>query len=61
MARTLNEIKEKHQLTIIVSEQVLSFALAIADRIIVIESGQFVRDEPREEVDEATVSKYLSV
>jgi urea transport system ATP-binding protein len=61
MARTLNDIKEKHQLTIIVSEQVLSFALAIADRIIVIESGQFVRDEPREEVDEATVSKYLSV
>ena len=57
MARTLNEIKEKHKLTIIVSEQVLSFALAIADRIIVIESGEFKRDERREEVDEATVSQ----
>jgi urea transport system ATP-binding protein len=61
MARTLNEIKEKHKLTIIVSEQVLHFALAIADRIIVIEGGQFVRDEARDEVDEATVAKYLSV
>ena len=61
MARTLNEIKKERKLTIVVSEQVLHFALAIADRIIVIESGQFVRDETADQVDEAVVAKYLSV
>lgn len=61
LARTINVIKERFGLTVVVSEQVLSFTLEIADRIIVIETGSFVRDELRANVDEATVSKYLSV
>ncbi len=61
IARTLNDLKQMRDLTIVVSEQVLSFTLAIADRILVIESGAIVRDEPRATVDEAIVSKYLSV
>ena len=42
-------------------EQVLSFALDIADRVLVIENGEIVRDDPRDQVDAAQVSKYLSV
>lgn len=61
IARKLNELKKLRDLTIIVSEQVLSFTLEIADRIIVIESGAIVREDPRSQVDEAIISKYLSV
>jgi len=61
MARTLKRIRDEIGLSIIVSEQVLSFALDIADRILVIEKGEIVRDEKRSDVDEKTVSAYLSV
>ena len=61
MARTLKEIRSLRNLSIIVSEQVLSFALQIADRIIVIEKGKIVHDEPRDAVDEEKVAAYLSV
>ncbi len=61
IAVLLNQIKRDLGLTIVVSEQVLSFALAIADRILVIESGRIVREEARANVDEAAVAKFLSV
>ncbi|MFY0679575.1 MAG: urea ABC transporter ATP-binding subunit UrtE [Thalassovita sp.] len=61
MARTLRKIRDQKGLTIIVSEQVLSFALDVADRVMVIENGTFVHDSPRAGVDEAKVSKFLSV
>ena len=61
MARTLKQIRTQRNLSIIVSEQVLSFALDIADRIIVIEKGKIVHDEPREAINEAKVAAYLSV
>ncbi|TDL87062.1 urea ABC transporter ATP-binding subunit UrtE [Meridianimarinicoccus aquatilis] len=61
MARTLRDIRDKTDLTIVVSEQVLSFALDVADRVIVIENGTFVHDAPRAGLDEAKVSKFLSV
>ena len=61
LARQLNEIKKIWNVTIVVSEQVLSFALEIADRVLVIESGNIVREDKRSEVDEAKVAKYLSV
>ena len=48
-------------LSIVVSEQVLSFALDIADRVLVIENGEIVRDDPRDGLDAAQISKYLSV
>jgi urea transport system ATP-binding protein len=61
IARTLKEIRSMRDLTIIVSEQVLSFTLDIADRFLVIEKGRFVVEETRDKVDEATISRYLSV
>ncbi|HEX8325275.1 MAG TPA: urea ABC transporter ATP-binding subunit UrtE [Tepidisphaeraceae bacterium] len=61
IARALNEIKKMRDLTIIVSEQVLSFTLDIADRILVVESGRVVHEDDRASVDEAKVARYLSV
>jgi urea transport system ATP-binding protein len=61
MARTLKRIRDARGLSIIVSEQVLSFALDVADRVLVIENGEIVRDEPRAGVDEGQIAKYLSV
>lgn len=61
IARTLKEIRSMRDLTIVVSEQVLSFTLDIADRFLVIEKGRFVVEETRDRVDEATISRYLSV
>ena len=61
MARTLKRIRDERGLSIVVSEQVLSFALDIADRVLVIENGEIVRDEAREGIDAAQISKYLSV
>lgn len=61
IARALKEIRDLRDLTIVVSEQVLSFTLEIADRFLVIEKGRFVIEETRANVDEATISRYLSV
>ena len=61
MARTLKQIRDLRGLSIFVSEQVLSFALDIADRIIVLEKGEIVQDEMRESVDEEKIASYLSV
>lgn len=61
MARTLKQIRDQRGLSIVVSEQVLSFALDIADRILVIEKGEIVHEERREDVDEAKVASYLAV
>lgn len=61
IGRTLKTIRDQRGLSIVVSEQVLSFALDIADRILVIEKGQIVHEELRASVNEAQVASYLSV
>lgn len=61
MARTLKQIRTQRNLSILVSEQVLSFALDIADRILVIEKGAIVLNVPVAEADQATITRYLSV
>jgi urea transport system ATP-binding protein len=61
IAKSLKEIRKQRQLTIIVSEQVLSFALDIADRFFVIDKGRFVYEDTRDHVDASTISRYLSV
>jgi urea transport system ATP-binding protein len=61
IANILNEIKKLRDITIIVSEQVLSFTMAIADRIIVIEKGKFIHEDMRDQVDSDQIKKYLSV
>jgi ABC-type sulfate/molybdate transport systems ATPase subunit len=47
IARSLKEIRKMRALTIVVSEQVLSFALEMADRFLVIDKGRFVTRRAR--------------
>ncbi len=61
MGRTLKRIRDERGLSIVVSEQVLSFALDIADRVLVMENGEIVHENLRSEVDEAKVASFLSV
>lgn len=61
MARTLRRIRDEKGLSIVVSEQVLSFALDIADRVLVLENGHLVHESPRAGIDEAKVAGFLSV
>ncbi|WP_226575894.1 urea ABC transporter ATP-binding subunit UrtE [Acuticoccus sediminis] len=61
MARTLRQIRDERGLSVVVSEQVLSFALDVADRILVIENGTIAHESPRDGVDEAAVARFLSV
>lgn len=61
IARSLKEIRTLKNLTIVVSEQVLSFTLEVADRLVVIDKGRLVHEDLRANVDVATISRYLSV
>ena len=61
IARTLVRIRDQRGLAIVFSEQVLSFALDIADRVLVIENGAIVHEDVRANLDEAKVSAFLSV
>ena len=61
IARVLKEMRKLREITIIVSEQVLHFALEVADRIVVIERGAVVYEGPRGDVDTARISEFLAV
>ncbi len=61
MAKVLRQIRDMTNLCIVVCEQVLSFVLDVADRILVIENGRIVHENIRAEVDEETISRFLAV
>ncbi len=61
IARALNDIRKLREITIVVSEQVLSFAMDVAERLFVIEGGQLVHESPRDAIDAARVKQFLSV
>ncbi|KLU26584.1 urea ABC transporter ATP-binding protein [Caballeronia mineralivorans PML1(12)] len=61
IARALHEIRKLREITIVVSEQVLSFAMDVADRLFVIEGGRLVHESPRDATDTARIRQFLSV
>lgn len=61
ISRSLREIRDMRKLTIVVSEQVLSFVLDTCDRIMVIEKGKLVREDNREDVNAEQIKSMLSV
>jgi urea transport system ATP-binding protein len=61
IARLLREIRQLHNICIVVCEQVLSFVLDIADRILVMEGGRIVHTDTREHVNEAEIARFLAV
>ena len=61
IAKVLNEIKHQLHIAFVVSEQMLSFALEVADHILIIEKGSFVYEEARAAVNLEKVKDYLTV
>jgi urea transport system ATP-binding protein len=61
LAKVLKEIRQLRNLCIVVCEQVLSFVLDVADRILVMENGRIVHSDMRAGVDEAAIARFLAV
>ena len=61
LAVMLKRIRDQQGLVIVVSEQVLSFAMSVADRLLVLDRGRFVHESQRDEVDVATMGRMLSI
>jgi urea transport system ATP-binding protein len=61
IARTLNELKQERKFSLLVSEQVLSFAIEIADRFLIIDKGELVHEERRESIDSEKIRSYLTI
>jgi urea transport system ATP-binding protein len=61
IARTLNVLRKERRFAIVVSEQVLSFALDLADRFLVIDRGRIVHEESRATLDQEKVRSFLTV
>jgi urea transport system ATP-binding protein len=60
IAKALNEIRKMRKITIVLSEQVLSFAMDVADRLFVIEGGRLVHETARSDTDLQHIKSYLS-
>jgi len=61
IARVLREIRKLRDITIIVTEQVLSFVLDACDRLMVIERGRIIHEDSRDRVDAQRVKQLLAV
>lgn len=61
IARSLNALRKELGIAILVSEQVLSFALEVADRLLVIDRGRIVRAVEKSEIDIEEVRSFLTV
>lgn len=61
MASSLKEIRDIRGVSILFSEQVLSFSMAVADRVLVIDRGYLVEEFSGSELSEEKMAQYLSV
>jgi urea transport system ATP-binding protein len=61
IARTLNRLRKELGFALVVSEQVLSFAMEVADEFLIMESGRFVHRESRGTMDPTRISRYLTI
>ena len=61
IAKILNRLKHERKFSLVVSEQVLAFALDVADRFLIIERGEFVHEARRDNVDAARILAFLTI
>jgi urea transport system ATP-binding protein len=61
IARALREIRQLRKISIIVTEQVVSFMMDVCDRAFVIERGRFVHEAGRTTLDADRVRQLLAV
>ena len=61
IARALNKLKAERAFSLLISEQVLSFAMDVADRFLIIERGEFVHEVRHNDVDAARIQAFLTI
>jgi urea transport system ATP-binding protein len=61
IAKALNKLKAERGFSLVVSEQVLSFAMDVADRFLILEKGEIVHQGAKGEVDPETIHGYLTI
>ena len=61
IARTLVRLKTERRFAMLLAEQALSFALEVADRLLIIERGEFVHEARRGAVDAARIQAFLTI
>jgi urea transport system ATP-binding protein len=61
IAKVLRDIRRLRQISIIVTEQVLSFVLDACDRLLVLERGRIIHEDTRDRVDTARIKGMLAV
>ncbi|MCD6661875.1 MAG: urea ABC transporter ATP-binding subunit UrtE [Comamonas sp.] len=61
IAQTLNVLRHERSFSVIVSEQVLSFALDLSDRFLVIDRGHIVHEEARATLNQEKIKSFLTV
>jgi urea transport system ATP-binding protein len=61
IAQSLNRLRKELGIAVLVSEQVLSFAMEVADDILVLDLGRIVRTATKNAVDIEEVRSYLTV
>jgi urea transport system ATP-binding protein len=61
IAKALREIRKMRDLTIVVTEQVVSFMMDVCDRVLVIDRGRLVHEANRENLDADKVKRLLAV
>ena len=61
ISKSLREIRNLRKLTIVVSEQVLSFVLDTCDNIMVIDKGSLIREDRRSDVNAEQIKAMLAV
>jgi urea transport system ATP-binding protein len=61
IARALSRLKAERGFSLVVSEQALSFALDVADRVLIIEKGEFVHEARRDAIDAERIQSFLTI
>jgi len=61
IARTLNALRSEHGFAMMLSEQVLSFAIEVADRFLILDKGEVAYEGLKAEVDTAKIHAHLTV
>lgn len=61
LARALKAMRDERNFSILVSEQVLSFALEVADRFLVLDRGRVIHEKVKSEIDMDEMRGFLTV
>ena len=61
IARSLCHIRDTFGISVLVTEQSLSFTMDLAERFLIIENGCFVHEEQRATIDEEKIKSFMTV